>query len=87
LRNLCNNPCSNGSVFSDSGAKTISLNAFTPSFLLESKEGKIVTNKRRRSEECGWMGGWGDLSVEARLQGLLTWDSGKQELKIISMRD
>jgi hypothetical protein len=28
--------------------KTIRLNAFSPSFLLESKEGKIVTNTRRR---------------------------------------
>lgn len=58
--------------------RTISLNAFSPSFLLESKEGKIVTTKEEGKKL---------LSVEARLQGLLTWDSGKQELKIISMRD
>jgi hypothetical protein len=85
LRNLCNNPCSNGSVFSDSGAENHKLECIL-TFIHAGVEGRKDSHKHKKLRRM-WVGGWGDLSVEARSQGLLTWDSGKQESKIISMRD
>lgn len=86
LRNLCNNSCSNGSVFSDSGAENHKLECIL-TFILAGVEGRKDSHKHKKKVRRMWVGGWGDLSIEARLQGLLTWDSGKQESKIISMRD